>query len=91
MLEFGGRVLAQTGMHLGRLDDGARRRDQPVESLGQAQAGNRTGARIAPGDSLDRLQVGAQRRWVQLRCERCQAPLVESNLRPGTRAGGRAG
>ena len=39
VVELGRRVVAQAGVDLGRLDDRARRGDQPVEPLGLARAG----------------------------------------------------
>ena len=41
MLELGGRVVAQPGVDLGRLDDRARRRHEPVEPLALAEPGDR--------------------------------------------------
>ena len=41
VIELGGRVIAQTGMDLARLDHRARRGDEPVEPLGLTESGDR--------------------------------------------------
>ena len=82
MIEFGCRVVAQPGMDLGRLDDRARRRHQPMEPLRLLEPGDRPGIRIAGGDSFDGVEVRPDGRRIEVRGEGGQPRLVKHDPRP---------
>src|SRR4051794_37165797 len=81
LLELLLRLAAETRVHDGRLDDRARRRDEPVEARGRVERGDRAARRVAGGDPLDRGDVAADGVDVELRPERSQPGLVDA--RPG--------
>ena len=89
-LELLGRLAAEPGVHLGRLDDRARRRDEPVEARRRVELRDRAGGRVAGGDALDRLEVrrapspGRGRARARRACARRGA-----SARRGSRAAGR--
>ena len=76
-------------MHLGGLDDRARRRDEPVEARGRVERGDRAGRR-GPRPRSARARPGARAPLdVELGPERAQPPLVEAPSAPRGTASGR--
>ena len=65
------------GVHLRRLDDRRRRRDEPAEALGWLERRERPAGRIAADDEAQRVQAGAHERRVEVGGERGEAPLVD--------------
>src|SRR4029078_2772259 len=67
VVQLNRRVVAQTGVDLGRLDDGARRGCEPVEQLALSEPGDRPGRLVTGRDALDRREVLFDRRRVDTR------------------------
>ena len=75
------RVLGQARVGLARLDDRARRRDQPAEAVRRRHGGDPAGVGVAGGDADERLEVGPDLLGRKVRGQRHQAVLVERDLR----------
>src|SRR4051812_46666205 len=61
-VEHGLRVVADARVDGRRLDDRARRRDEPPKALGGLERRHRTARRVAGGDAHERVEVGADGR-----------------------------
>ena len=86
-----GRVVAEAGVHLGGLDDRARRRDEPVEARGRVEARRSGPAPASPAAiALDRGEMAARGVEVERRRRAPRAaPRRAASARRGSRAAGR--